>query len=689
MMSANRSGLFSSPASKPKRSSKQKAEVVDKHYANGNHYTGEWKYGKMHGKGTYVWADGSHYVGEFKEGFMDGFGERVWPTGRHYRGEWKNDRMHGHGELVMPSGETYKGEFRSGVYGGSGKRIFPNGDEYLGEFRGGTMEGHGTFKSHEKWTYVGKWTGGKMAGEGHCTYQTTGIIYVGQWIDSNRHGFGKQHFPDGCTYEGEFKDDRMDGVGTLSWPDGNSYVGEFQDNQMHGEGKMSWIDNTEYNGQWQYDQMHGAGTRVFADGTTLSGFFDENGTVNGLGVKRWVSGCVYMGEFQAGHAYGNGTFTWPDGRQYVGQFDDDMMTGIGVMTFDVEGQGSCTYKGHFEDNAFHGEGEIQFANGNTFTGQFFTNQFHGQGVFAWRDGRRYTGGWHYNLMHGIGVLEFPDGAVYDGEFRAGHYAGHGTRTWSNGDKCAFPAVVAFECTWVVLLQNAAMCFLSNRFCVRLYCKFHLADIGEWHDSQMHGMGTYEWADGTKYIGVFEHNVAVRHGKKIWPDGCTYVGEFKNDVECGKGVYTDGEVRVIGDWEDGDIKESQKTLAVQAGSGRPIFGMHKGDAGMTLRGMFTATGGHTLMAEKMTTEDEAPVTGCAIIMYANGDKYLGMLLDGRRHGEGTYVYSDLTVYKGKWDADRLEGVRHPSSGDATLLFQVRLLPDNTIPEDLMPKAVVQR
>ena len=62
-------------------------------------------------------------------------------------------------------------------------------------------------------------------------------------------------------------------------------------------------------------------------------------------------------------------------------------------------------------------------------------------------------------------------------------------------------------------------------------------------------------------------------------------------------------------------------------------MHKGDAGMTLRGMFTATGGHTLMAEKMTTEDEAPVTGCAIIMYANGDKYLGMLLDGRRHGEG--------------------------------------------------------
>ena len=32
---------------------------------DGSVYTGEWKEGKRHGQGTFVWADGSQYVGKF------------------------------------------------------------------------------------------------------------------------------------------------------------------------------------------------------------------------------------------------------------------------------------------------------------------------------------------------------------------------------------------------------------------------------------------------------------------------------------------------------------------------------------------------------------------------------------------------------------------------------------------------
>ena len=79
--------------------------------------------------------------------------------------------------------------------------MLPNGDEYVGEFRAGSADGHGSFHSTDDWVYVGKWAGGKMCGEGQCRWSESGVVYVGQWLANQRHGFGKQTFPDGCVYE--------------------------------------------------------------------------------------------------------------------------------------------------------------------------------------------------------------------------------------------------------------------------------------------------------------------------------------------------------------------------------------------------------------------------------------------------------------------------------------------------------
>merc|ERR550532_2472076 len=36
--------------------------------------------------------------------------------------------------------------------------------------------------------------------------------------------------------------------------------------------------------------------------------------------------------------------------------------------------------------------------------------------------------------------------------------------------------------------------------------------------------------------------------------------------------------------------------------------------------------------------------------------------GRKHGTGMYVYADLATYRGVWEEDVLDGVRHPVTED---------------------------
>lgn len=41
-------------------------------------------------------------------------------------------------------------------------------------------------------------------------------------------------------------------------------------------------------------------------------------------------------------------------------------------------------------------------------------------------------------------------------------------------------------------------------------------------------------------------------------------------------------------------------------------------------------------------------------YANGERFEGDWVHGKRHGQGTYTYADGSVYTGQWDNDRIHG-----------------------------------
>ena len=52
--------------------------------------------------------------------------------------------------------------------------------------------------------------------------------------------------------------------------------------------------------------------------------------------------------------------------------------------------------------------------------------------------------------------------------------------------------------------------------------------GEWVANEKHGVGNETFADGSKYIGDYEHGTRTGKGTFAWSNGQHYTGEFHND-----------------------------------------------------------------------------------------------------------------------------------------------------------------
>ena len=119
-------------------------------------YDGEWKNGRMHGKGKYLFRDGKTYEGYFAKGKLDGDGTAYYPGGQKYVGEWKNSRYEGTGETFMLGGSKYVGEFQFGRRHGHGTLTYPSGLTYVGAFMDGKPHGRGVMTSAlSGWSFDG------------------------------------------------------------------------------------------------------------------------------------------------------------------------------------------------------------------------------------------------------------------------------------------------------------------------------------------------------------------------------------------------------------------------------------------------------------------------------------------------------------------------------------------------------
>jgi len=72
-------------------------------------------------------------------------------------------------------------------------------------------------------------------------------------------------------------------------------------------------------------------------------------------------------------------------------------------------------------------------------------------------------------------------------------------------------------------------------------------------------------------------------------------------------------------------------------------------------VFVATRAPEEPAQNLSEKAEE---GKALVLFTNGDKYIGGVSNGKKNGDGMYVYADGSAYKGTWEDDAMNGSAHP-------------------------------
>ena len=134
------------------------------------------------------------------------------------------------------------------------------------------------------------------------------------------------------------------------------------------------------------------------------------------------------------------------------------------------------------------------------------------------------------------------------------------------------------------------------------------------------------------------------GIKSWPDGAQYVGEFQHGLRWGRGVFTSGDVRIVGIWLRDHIVE-QLLERIDADGAKYFEGPVSVEQCQELASQHATVLMHTAQG---VSSDVSPQS----IIYANGESFVGQTDNARRHGHGIYVRADGSLVCGTWEDDEL-------------------------------------
>lgn len=95
--------------------------------SNGDIYSGQWKEGHRHGKGTQVYAwKLEMYEGEWADGHWNGNGRLTRVDGSFFEGSFKDGRQHGLAKLTTVDGVTVESAWVDGkLFTGDVRIIWP------------------------------------------------------------------------------------------------------------------------------------------------------------------------------------------------------------------------------------------------------------------------------------------------------------------------------------------------------------------------------------------------------------------------------------------------------------------------------------------------------------------------------------------------------------------------------------
>ena len=327
--------------------------------------------------------------------WSDCFGKYIFSDGNEYIGEFKNGKLEGKGTFKFLNGDVYSGQFRDNKYNGNGRYSFVDGRYYVGEFNNGKYEGFGIYTFTDGSRDVGQWLGGKLNGQA-IQFNTDGSIYRqgifkdDKFLHSNnldqKEMIPKTDLLPKCSSTAaanineplEWEWDKC--LGVIKIKDGKykgwNYEGEFQNGRLHGYGTVNYADGGEYVGQFKMGKKHGKGTLIYGPNSKWAGdrYIGEyfEGKKNGYGTYTYSNGKKYIGEWIDNKRDGFGTNVWPDGSKYIGEWKEGKQNGVGTFTF----SNGAKDVGEWKENKLNGEAIQYFANGNIFRqGVFRDDQF--------------------------------------------------------------------------------------------------------------------------------------------------------------------------------------------------------------------------------------------------------------------------------------------------------------------------
>ena len=149
---------------------------------------------------------------------------------------------------------------------------------------------------------------------GYCnggSITKSGEKYIGEHLNSKRHGIGKYYWNDGTVYDGFWNNDYTIKKGTYYFRTGDRYEGEHVNNVREGygiyyaakpENLYGWI---KYEGYWKNNSPFGQGTATYPDGKKITGNFNgysvpesknlKDTNSQDLSVKKAKEECADLG----------------------------------------------------------------------------------------------------------------------------------------------------------------------------------------------------------------------------------------------------------------------------------------------------------------------------------------------------------------------------------------------------------
>ena len=198
-----------------------------------------------------------------------------------YKGDLNsNGEKYGYGKFISPTLKRI-GMWKKNNFTGWGREIRQNGDIYEGKFINGKLNGKGIYKNKIKnLTYIGDFINSERHGKGELF--TKEYHYNGDFIKNKFEGKGKIELYNEGEYEGDFKNGLFDGKGMLRWKDGSFYKGELSKGKQDGYGEETDKDGNIYKGYYSKGNKNGEGKFITNDGNVYKCFFKDGKAIKNV-----------------------------------------------------------------------------------------------------------------------------------------------------------------------------------------------------------------------------------------------------------------------------------------------------------------------------------------------------------------------------------------------------------------------